>query len=81
MSDIVGLFTYFVQCCEEQNISPNWFSMGIHEKALEIYTAEEHDEYEFHGSMGQICEETADINQFVSSVAKQNQYYRKKSEE
>ena len=32
MSDIVGLFTYFVQCCEEQNISPDWFSMEFMRK-------------------------------------------------
>lgn len=81
MSDIVGLFTYFVQCCEEQNISPSWFSIGIHEDSLEIYTAAEHDEYVYHGDMGQVCEERVDILLFVSSVAKQNKYYRKKSEE
>lgn len=38
--------------CEKLDFNFTVFNIGLHEDSLEIYTAEEHDEYEYHGAMG-----------------------------
>ncbi len=78
---INNLFIVLTQQCEQYNIEPSWFNLGIHEDSLEIYTAAEHDEFRYHGDMGSDCETEEDVKQFVKSVVKQNKYYKKKEDE
>lgn len=66
--------------CEKLDFSVTCFSLGLHEDSLEIYTAEEHDEYGYHGSMGIEAVNYNDILRFVESVKRQNEYYHKKEE-
>lgn len=77
---INNLFKALTQSCEQYNIEPSWFNLGIHEDSLEIYTAAEHDEFQYHGAMGSDCETEEDVKQFVKSVHKQNKYYKSKEE-
>lgn len=78
MKRLVDLFYQFISSCHINNAKPEWFNMGIHEDSLEIYTAEEHDEYRFHGSMGDDCETKEDVDNFIKAVVKQNKYYKSK---
>lgn len=71
----------FFNWCELADMSPAMFNVGFHEDSIEIYTAPEHDEYFYHGSM--VCEAytESDITDFIRSVRKQNQYYKNKEKE
>jgi hypothetical protein len=64
--------------CEKLDLDFTIFNIGLHEDSLEIYTAEEHDEYLYHGSMGVEAKCESDITDFLRSVRAQNKYYKNK---
>ena len=66
--------------CEKLQVSPSLFSLGLHEDSIEIYTAEEHDDYYYHGPMGVEANNYNDVLRFVESVKRQNEYFRNKEE-
>ena len=67
--------------CEKLQVSPSWFSLGLHEDSIEIYTAVEHDEYMYHGAMGVEAKNFNDVLRFIESVKKQNEYFHKKEDQ
>lgn len=73
---VLSLFNW----CEIAKISPSWFNLGLHEDMIEIYTAPEHDEYYYHGSMGCEAKTEGDICDFIRSVKRQNEFYKNKGE-
>ena len=79
-SKLLELFIALLNECENNNIEPRVFNLVIHEDVLEIYTAEEHDSWEYHGAMGNECHTKQEVVFFVKSVVKQGNYYKKKME-
>jgi hypothetical protein len=78
---VLVLVENLYKVCEKLNFSVTCFNLGLHEDSIEIQTAEEHDEYEYHGSMGIEAKNFNDVLRFVESVKRQNGYYHKKTDE
>lgn len=72
------LVATFFNWCEVSDIDFTMFNLGLHEDMIELYTAEEHDEYLYHGSMGVEAKCESDITDFLRSVRAQNKYYKNK---
>lgn len=68
----------FFNWCEVGDIDFTMFNLGLHKDMIELYTAEEHDEYIYHGSMGVKAKCEPDITTFLRSVINQNKYHKDK---
>lgn len=77
---MLKLIENLYQVCDDLDVSVGWFNLGLHEDGIEIYTAEEHDDYYYHGSMGVEAKNYNDVLRFVESVKRQNEYFHNKEE-
>ena len=77
---MLKLIESLYQVCDNLDVPVDWFNLGLHEDSVEIYTAEEHDAYFYHGSMGIEAKNHNDVFRFVESVKRQNEYFRNKEE-
>lgn len=74
------LVNCFFNWCEVGDIDFTMFNLGLHQDMIELYTAEEHDEYYYHGQMGVEAKSESDIVDFLRSVRNQNKYYKDRME-
>ena len=81
MSKTKHLMIRFFDACEKHEIDFTMFNFGLHEDSVEVYTAQEHDEHRFHRDMGGLVYSGEEMEEFLLSVVRQNQYYKKKMEE
>ena len=77
---MLKLIESLYQVCDDLDVSVGWFNLGLHEDSVEICTAEEHDDYFYHGAMGVEAKNYNDVLRFVESVKRQNGYFRNKEE-
>ena len=77
---MLKLIESLYQVCDDSDVPVDWFNLGLHEDGVEIYTAEEHDDYFYHGSMGVEARNCDDVLLFVKGVKRQNEYFRNKEE-
>lgn len=66
--------------CDQFEFDVSCFNLALHLDCIEIYTAEEHVLYSYHGSMGVEAYSDTDVLRFVESVKKQCEYYKTKEE-
>ena len=77
---MIKLIEHLYKVCDNLDVPVDWFNLGLHEDGVEIYTAEEHDDYFYHGSMGVEARNCDDVLLFVKGVKRQNEYFRNKEE-
>lgn len=78
MSKTKHLMIRFFDDCEKHGIDFTMFNFEMHEDSVEIYTAPSHDEHMFHGDMGAEVFSGEEMEEFLLSVVRQNQYYKNK---
>lgn len=76
--DTKSLVATFFDWCEIGDIDFTMFNLGLHKDMIELYTAAEHDEYIYHGSMGVEAKCESDIVDFLRLVRNQNKYNKDK---
>jgi hypothetical protein len=73
------LMMLFFDACDVFKLDFTMFNVALHECSLELYTAQEHDEWSYHGDLGAEIKSESELTEYLRSVIRQNIYYKSKS--
>lgn len=76
--EIKELIVALCDICVEEGCKPSWFNLGLHEGSLEIYTAEEHDDWRYIGGIGRECCNSEEIRKLLLEVKAEYEYNKPK---
>ena len=74
------VFSNICKFCDEQALSISIFDLSFvgDDGTLEVYTAQEHDEWAYCGDMGIVSKDLDDLENFIKSVKAQIIYRKTK---